>query len=630
MNPETTNGNAVDRAKIDDNEHLDLAVEDENAQDDYLEERLKTAGLIEPPDGGYGWVVLFCSFCSNLIVDAIIFTAPERLLPMWETSFATKKLFACLHLLVAHRKLPFRPFASVLANTYGCNRVAMLGSILAACGFLLSAIVQEQLILCFTFGIVGGAGLGLVFLAAVVSVSEYFNKKRAFATGIAVCGSGIGTAGLSTLNPIIIRQLRNDWRLYCVFLCCFSALAFIFGYFFKPLKPSKAQLEELAKLTEDYIGRNEDLGNHLSTDNGLTRAEYTSSPHIPLGELPIERFPQSNGGGLSGSRHLAANRPFLSTIELHASRYGDKNHMSQQDLAKYASKASLTQLNRPFSKIDVFYPGSIKNLSGATNAVKTETHGRTKSGCDIYLSTIGLPTEQDYIHQDHHTWYYGCLKQLKTLLDVSLLKSPSFLVLALGGFLTLICFFVPFMFVAQLAQSKGVDEVKSKYLVTAMGLINIFARVLCGWISDHPRVDPLVMSNVAVISGGIATMALPLFDNFLAFAIYCIPFASGVASFAALRSVICANLLGMERLTNAYGFLMLFMGIAALIGPPFASFLKNKTDGFGLAFCVMGGFMTLSGLISLPLRRINEWERKRDEKSATSAVELQPLNAKTA
>lgn len=44
----------------------------------------------------------------------------------------------------------------------------------------------------------------------------------------------------------------------------------------------------------------------------------------------------------------------------------------------------------------------------------------------------------------------------------------------------------------------------------------------------------------------------------------------GVASFAALRSVISADLLGMERLTNAYGFLMLFMGCAALIGPPFA------------------------------------------------------------
>jgi MFS family permease len=70
--------------------------------------------------------------------------------------------------------------------------------------------------------------------------------------------------------------------------------------------------------------------------------------------------------------------------------------------------------------------------------------------------------------------------------------------------------------------------------------------------------------------GGVATAALPFFDGFTAFVIYCVIFALGVASFAALRSVISADLLGMERLTNAYGFLMLFMGCAALIGPPFA------------------------------------------------------------
>jgi MFS family permease len=172
-----------------------------------------------------------------------------------------------------------------------------------------------------------------------------------------------------------------------------------------------------------------------------------------------------------------------------------------------------------------------------------------------------------------------------------------------------------------------------------MGILNIFGRLLCGWIADRPNVDPLVVSNIAVIMGGIATSCLPLFDSYSAFIIYCFPFALGVASFAALRSVICADLLGMERLTNAYGFLMLFMGVAALLGPPFAAFLKSKTASFGLAFVVMGCFMILrlvrdtlisnlttnlmfSGLISLPLRRINAWERKRD----APEHELQPLN----
>ena len=51
--------------------------------------------------------------------------------------------------------------------------------------------------MCFVFQLIRqifpGLGFGLIYLPAIVSVSVYFEKKRAFATGIAVCGSGVGT-----------------------------------------------------------------------------------------------------------------------------------------------------------------------------------------------------------------------------------------------------------------------------------------------------------------------------------------------------------------------------------------------------------------------------------------------------
>ena len=95
------------------------------------------------------------------------------------------------------------------------------------------------------------------------------------------------------------------------------------------------------------------------------------------------------------------------------------------------------------------------------------------------------------------------------------------------------------------------------------------------------------------------------------------------ACFAALRSIICVELLGIEKLTNAYGMLMLFMGVAALLGPPFAATLKNLTNSFDVSFYVMGALMVLSGALSLPLRRINKWEVEREQ---ASNLELEPLN----
>lgn len=136
--------------------------------------------------------------------------------------------------------------ASALANQYGCDKVAMLGAVVAAAGFLTSVLVPALPVLYFTFGVVGGLGYGLIFLPAVVIVGQYFSERRALATGIAVCGSGIGTSLLSYLNPLVLRAVNNSWRLFLVFVAGLSLLTVLFGWFFKPLAPSKQQLDKVS------------------------------------------------------------------------------------------------------------------------------------------------------------------------------------------------------------------------------------------------------------------------------------------------------------------------------------------------------------------------------------------------
>jgi hypothetical protein len=54
------------------------------------------------------------------------------------------------------------------------------------------------------FGIVSGFGLSLCYVAAIVIVAYYFDTKRSFATGISVCGSGIGTFIFAPLIQYLI------------------------------------------------------------------------------------------------------------------------------------------------------------------------------------------------------------------------------------------------------------------------------------------------------------------------------------------------------------------------------------------------------------------------------------------
>lgn len=43
-----------------------------------------------------------------------------------------------------------------------------------------------------------------------------------------------------------------------------------------------------------------------------------------------------------------------------------------------------------------------------------------------------------------------------------------------------------------------------------------------------------------------------------------------LAVFASLRSILVVDLLGLEKLTNAFGLLLLFQGVAATVGAPLA------------------------------------------------------------
>ena len=53
-------------------------------------------------------------------------------------------------------------------------------------GIGLSTLSPNVPVLMLTYGVIGGFGLGLIYLPAVVAVGYYFESKRALATGISV------------------------------------------------------------------------------------------------------------------------------------------------------------------------------------------------------------------------------------------------------------------------------------------------------------------------------------------------------------------------------------------------------------------------------------------------------------
>jgi len=274
------------------------------------------------------------------------------------------------------------------------------------------------------------------------------------------------------------------------------------------------------------------------------------------------------------------------------------------------SREGVNVLNRPLSRQDIFYPGSVKNLP------------EFKAQPDVphYIaSTLSIHTLVGEGGAGGGPMVATGVKEtikatLRSMLDVSLLKDPQFLILAFSGFFTLTGFFVPFIYLPRQAMAVGHSEGSSTFLVSILGMTNIVARILCGWLSDRPQVNALMLNNVALILAGIATVFLPHLHSYWMLCIYCVIFGTGTACFASLRSIICVELLGLEKLTNAFGLLLLFMGLASLVGSPIAGMLYDKTGSFTLSFYVMGILIALSGAMGIPLYVATCLKKRKAEK----------------
>ena len=109
-----------------------------------------------------------------------------------------------------------------------------MGAIISWASFSLSVMSPNIPVLMITYGVMGGFGLGLIYLPAIVSVGFYFEKRRALATGISVCGSGVGAFVMAPLVSWLVTVY--DWKSTNLVLGGICLLCILLGGLMRPLE----------------------------------------------------------------------------------------------------------------------------------------------------------------------------------------------------------------------------------------------------------------------------------------------------------------------------------------------------------------------------------------------------------
>lgn len=720
-----------------------------------------------PPDGGYGWVIVFASFMCNMIVDGIAYTFGVFLGEFVRTFNEGKGKTAWVGSLLSGMYLSAGPVVSALTNKYGCRTVCIMGSIIGCIAFVLSIFSPDVNTLMITYGVMGGIGFGLIYLPAVVCVGYYFETKRSLATGIAVCGSGFGTFAFAPLATILLENF--GWRGANLILAGLILNCAVFGAMMRPLEfpkgPSCKPLllrmadEKRFQMERGSIGGsyfivqlpdgsmekrmkmpiNIDPGVHSSfnldqlvpgtpitpvptmavlptitevkapeqsgssgnSSSGSTaelkidkknKTEETSdkkqdekkdkeskdvkdnkerkrkeSPNNPApppvagenrsniprnasqpaftthvnlpknGSVPFfDRIRKTSTGerykptlqAIKVSRgNINSNGDVRKSLQLKIASQstigGSRNNNCEEMWSKtdmdnesvcYASKTSIQarkELIRPMSRKDIFYSGSVLNLPEYQSQRSLAGYRASIMSLPRYGSKniaaschVGAADQTD-LEKGPPQDVCPCLTMpdsiksvLASMLDYSLLKDPVFLLIGISNVFGMAGLYVPFVYLVDAAVQQGIDANQASFLLSIIGITNTIGRVACGWVADFPSVNSMLLNNISLVISTISVTATPFCHTYPAFVVMAIFFGLAVSGYISLTSIILVDLLGLDKLTNAFGLLILFRGAAAIVGSPLAGIVYDATKTYDIPFYMAGSFFFISTITS--------------------------------
>ena len=144
------------------------------------------------------------------------------------------------------------PFAGRFIVRLGAKPIIIVGGITVSIGWILSTFAPSMLYLTITYGVIAGAGVGIVYGAPIALITRWFPDKKGFAVGLVLTGFGLSPFITAPLARALIETrgvMPTFGILGAIFLVVLILLAL-------PLKSAPADWAESFK---DKNGKAKDI-----------------------------------------------------------------------------------------------------------------------------------------------------------------------------------------------------------------------------------------------------------------------------------------------------------------------------------------------------------------------------------
>ncbi|KAH8401430.1 hypothetical protein KR009_005445, partial [Drosophila setifemur] len=617
-------------------------------------------GNVEPPDGGYGWFIVFGAFSVQFWVAGLVKSYGVLYVEIMETfPSSTATVASWIPAILSALCLVLAPLSSALCQRFSCRAVVFVGGIFCAMGMMLSYFATSMLHLLFTFGILTGIGGGLSTTPGIVIVSQYFDKHRALANGICVSGTAAG----SFVLPMLIKHLVEKFGFHgtililggCMLHVCISATLYRPISAYTDQDPGQGQEETAKPLAEDInpsttgilttstyldtceVGTGHELNDkfieHLFLEESKNHLNYYASKQPAqdksaqesddevkdiIGETAfIKPMKKVRSSGLL---HSVEDLSTDSTWVYRKHSGTDSNRGSRRRRNVFANDEVISKiqahLEKPLSPPNVVSRGLSKSMeiptpvSNLSDLNQQQPEQAEQCILDSQLVESIDGDSHGHVHDDdedddEEQGPRTCCERIEMYLDISLLQEPSFILMCLS--VTLMSVGCPYMLYYLPAHviSIGYNKSEAGYLVAISAVLDLCGRLGLGWLSDLQLFDRKKTFTLCILGAGLAVLTIPFAKTLILVGLSAAVYGLCLGSWYVLMPVLLADVFGTDRISSSYGLVRMFQSIGAISVPPLAGLMRDLSGDYEICFYCMGSCMVL-GTIPLVVWSILE------------------------
>lgn len=179
-------------------------------------------------------------------------------------------------------------------------------------------------------------------------------------------------------------------------------------------------------------------------------------------------------------------------------------------------------------------------------------------------------------------------------------RTPNFAMLWTASLLSSIAIYVPFVYLPEFAHDQGVSRVAAATLVGIIGGASVVGRMVLGVVAD--RMGIMWLYKLCTLALGLSYAVWILTSGYGWLVIFALTMGTAYGGMVALSPAVVAELFGVQGLGAVLGTLYTSSAISALVGPPFAGLVIDRSGSYLWAAAFAGSACVIGFFIIIPLR----------------------------